>query len=174
MVLGVADIVMYEGWRVGIDHPLYARFNAALDCLVYLEADLATVRGWKKESSQRDAEREGMAWNEATAMKSWDTWIEPFVEKYELPLISQADIVISKSSTHRIRKCARGLVTRQNAAAVVLTLVGLLLGKEDRLREYFIGMCSPGASYASLGAVQGTATCFALLCQASPSSPLAC
>lgn len=24
-VLGVADIVMYEGWRVGIDHPLYAR-----------------------------------------------------------------------------------------------------------------------------------------------------
>ena len=110
VVLGVADIVMYEGWRVGIDHPLYASFNAALDCLVYLEADLATVRGWKKESSQRDAEREGMAWNEATAMKSWDTWIEPFVEKYELPLISQADIVISKSSTHRIRKCARGLI----------------------------------------------------------------
>lgn len=112
------------------------RFNAAVDCLIYLEADLATVRAWKKESSQRDADREGMPWDEATAMKAWDTWIEPFVEKYELPLIAQADIVVSKSSTHRIRKCAKG--------------------KEERLRQYFTNMCGPGEECASLGAVQGT------------------
>ena len=34
------DIVLYEGWRVGIDHPLYRRFNEAVDLLVCLEADI--------------------------------------------------------------------------------------------------------------------------------------
>ena len=31
---GRVDVVLYEGWRVGVDHPAYKRFNEAIDCLV--------------------------------------------------------------------------------------------------------------------------------------------
>merc|ERR1711966_464878 len=104
-VVGAVDIVMYEGWKVGVEHWRYARFNAAIDCLMYLDADIETVREWKKESSQRDARREEQHWDEATAMENWNTWIEPFFKRYELPLKSKADLVVSKSASHRIRKC---------------------------------------------------------------------
>ena len=109
---GRVDIVLYEGWRVGIDHPLYRRFNEAVDCLVCLEADIEAIRTWKLESSRRDAESAGLVFDEAKLMAAFERDIVPFVELYERPLLKRADLVLRKHQTHSIRSLDRALIEK--------------------------------------------------------------
>ncbi len=109
---GRVDIVLYEGWRVGIDHPLYRRFNEAVDCLVCLEADIEAIRTWKLESSRRDAESAGLVFDEAKLMAAFERDIVPFVELYERPMLKRADLVLRKHTTHSIRSLDRALIEK--------------------------------------------------------------
>ena len=52
VVQGKVDIILFEGWRVGIKHPKYLRFNAALNYLIYLDSELDFIREWKLQSSE--------------------------------------------------------------------------------------------------------------------------
>ena len=37
-VRGPVDIVLFEGWRVGIQHPNFEPFNSSIDLLLFLKA----------------------------------------------------------------------------------------------------------------------------------------
>ena len=89
----------YEGWRVGVDHPAYARFNEAIDCLVCLDADADAIREWKVESSRRDKLAAGLPFDEAQCRAAFDAEILPFVNLYERPLLARAQLILKKSAT---------------------------------------------------------------------------
>ena len=114
---GKVDVVLYEGWRVGVDHPDYARFNEAIDCLVCLDADADAIREWKVESSRRDALAAGKPFDEAKIRKAFDEQIMPFVNIYEKPLLARADLVLKKEASHAIQRFDRSLVDKLEAVA---------------------------------------------------------
>ncbi len=119
-VRGPFDIVLYEGWRVGVERGElwteegaggafdYSALNRELDFLVYIDADLESVWRWKQQSSRHDHEREVGPWGpqqQQALEAAWRTWIVPFIEKFERPLASPgggADIVLAKSSAHAV------------------------------------------------------------------------
>lgn len=96
VVEGRVDIILYEGWRVGIDHEAYAPFNDVIDCLICLEADIEVIRAWKLQSSRRDAESAGKAFDEGKMNEAFDRDIMPFIKLYEEPLVRRADLVLRK------------------------------------------------------------------------------
>ena len=76
---GKVDVVLFEGWRVGVNHPAYARFNEAIDLLVCLDADEEAIKEWKVQSSRRDAVVAGKPFDEAAVRRAFDELIMPFV-----------------------------------------------------------------------------------------------
>ena len=56
---GPIDILLFEGWRVGIDHPNFFDFNNYIDTLVYLESDFEAILGFKLEKIKRDMATNG-------------------------------------------------------------------------------------------------------------------
>ena len=88
---GKVDVVLFEGWRVGVNHPAYARFNEAIDLLVCLDADEEAIKEWKVQSSRRDAVVAGKPFDEAAVRRAFDELIMPFVTIYEKPLLARAD-----------------------------------------------------------------------------------
>ena len=57
-VAGGADVVLFEGWRVGVRHPNFFAMSRLLDALVHvsvdLEAALSELYRQKKEFADRD------------------------------------------------------------------------------------------------------------------------
>lgn len=120
------DMVLFEGWRVGIDHPLYKPFNAAIDCLVCLEADIEAIRTWKVQSSRRDAETAGKPFDEKKINEAFDRDIVPFVELYEKPLLKRAALVLRKAASHSILRLDCALIEKVIIHAYPLILFLLL------------------------------------------------
>lgn len=114
---GKVDVVLFEGWRVGVNHPAYARFNEAIDLLVCLDADEEAIKEWKVQSSRRDAVVAGKPFDEAAVRRAFDELIMPFVTIYEKPLLARADLVLKKSATHAIQRFDRSLVQKLEAIA---------------------------------------------------------
>lgn len=42
-VRGPVDVVLFEGWRIGVDHPNFYPFNRLVDTLVFLEVDFSAI-----------------------------------------------------------------------------------------------------------------------------------
>jgi uridine kinase len=42
-VRGPVDVVLFEGWRIGVDHPNFYPFNRLVDTLVFLEVDFNAI-----------------------------------------------------------------------------------------------------------------------------------
>ncbi len=116
-VEGRVDIILYEGWRVGIDHPLYAKFNSAIDCLICLEANVEAIRKWKLESSKRDAESAGKFFDEAKVNEAFNRDIVPFMKVYEEPLVNRADLVLRKAASHSILSLDHALIEKLESIA---------------------------------------------------------
>ena len=114
---GRVDIVLFEGWRVGVVHPLYKCFNDTLDCLVCIEADIDAIRTWKLESGRRDAESAGVPFDEEEKIAAFDRDIKPFVEMYETPLVKTADLVMRKAACHSIMSLDRKLIEKLETIA---------------------------------------------------------
>ena len=53
-VRGRVDIVLFEGWRVGVAHPNFFPFNRVVDTLMFLDVDFDTILQTKFECVQRD------------------------------------------------------------------------------------------------------------------------
>eukprot|EP00747_Dinoflagellata_sp_TGD_P043552 gnl/TRDRNA2_/TRDRNA2_142758_c0_seq3.p1 gnl/TRDRNA2_/TRDRNA2_142758_c0~~gnl/TRDRNA2_/TRDRNA2_142758_c0_seq3.p1 ORF type:complete len:404 (+),score=87.45 gnl/TRDRNA2_/TRDRNA2_142758_c0_seq3:47-1258(+) len=114
-VKGPFDIVLFEGWRVGVRPGElyggqfdYSEMNKELDLLLYIDAKAEYLWNWKVASAQRDHEREVGPWttdDEKKLRHTWDTWIQPFMDNYEKPLAAPgggADIVLTKDSSHQV------------------------------------------------------------------------
>jgi len=118
-VEGPFDIVLYEGYRVGVppgdvDIPGfgnvqfdYSELNKEIDCLVYVDAGVEGALKGKLASCKLDhaRERPDEPWgeaNEARVMATWDTWIAPYVVKHELPLRETCDILVREDLHHHL------------------------------------------------------------------------
>merc|ERR1712232_176693 len=104
VVRGQVDLVLFEGWRVCIQHPLYAKMSKEVDFLIYLDSDLQTVRKQKVRSSREDKEAVGKLheFDEAAVLELWDRHIQPDVELFAGALKKKANLVITKDEFHRI------------------------------------------------------------------------
>lgn len=96
------DIVLFEGWRVGIDHPLYAPLVTLPDFTLCIDVDLDAARTWKFEQSRRDAERAGVAFDAEGLARTWDRSIAPLVRAYGGRVRERADLVFGQGPGHAI------------------------------------------------------------------------
>ena len=59
MVRGKVSLIIFEGWRVGVDHPNFEPFNTPIDLLMYLRVDYDAIFAFKYECARRDIEKCG-------------------------------------------------------------------------------------------------------------------
>ena len=103
-VRGRVDIVLFEGWRVGVAHPNFFPFNRVVDTLMFLDVDFDTILQTKFECVQRDIAQCGFDMYEQHGgyahvfehhyRRMYYEWIEPVRDL--------VDVVIAKGSDHQI------------------------------------------------------------------------
>ena len=49
-IRGPVDIVLFEGWRIGVAHPNFYPFNHLVDTLVFIEVDFSAIIDMKFEA----------------------------------------------------------------------------------------------------------------------------
>ena len=112
---GKVDVVLFEGWRVGANHPAYARFNEAIDLLVCLDADEEAIKEWKVEQPpRRRRRRQTLRRGGGAPRRRAHHAVRHNLEK---PLLARADLVLKKSATHAIQRFDRSLVQKLEAIA---------------------------------------------------------
>ena len=94
------DIILFEGWRVGIDHPSYVPLINVMDFLLCLEADLAIVKQWKFEQVRRDAHHAGVAFDADALEQAWEDRILPVVDEYSGRVRARANLVLHQGAGH--------------------------------------------------------------------------
>lgn len=102
-IRGPVDIVLFEGWRIGVAHPNFYPFNRVVDTLVFIEVDFNAIIDMKFEAAQRGIEDCGVDMYEAHGgyryvlerhyRRMYDEWI--------LPVKDAADVVIKKDAEHQ-------------------------------------------------------------------------
>ena len=100
---GKLDFVLFEGWRVGVNHPNFIPFNKHVDTLVYIKSDFNAFYKNKYEAYQR-----GMADNGGYDMYSkyggfrevFETHYMGVYNKYIKPVKEYADFILHKDVEH--------------------------------------------------------------------------
>jgi pyochelin synthetase len=105
-VRGPVDIVLFEGWRIGVAHPNFYPFNRVVDTLMFIDVDFKAIMAMKLEAVQRGIDDSGKNMYEKHGgyeyvfkqhyLRTYDKWIEP--------VKSFADVVISKDAGHQFCK----------------------------------------------------------------------
>ena len=100
---GQVDIVLFEGWRVGVAHPNFFPFNRVVDTLVFLEVDFDAILETKFECVQRDIEACGYDMYEQHGGYEhvFDRHYRRMYYDWILPVKTFADVVISKDTDHQ-------------------------------------------------------------------------
>lgn len=100
---GPLDLLLFEGFLVGIDVPGYEPLKNALDKLMYLDIDpdAALCSRRKREVVNRTMGQPGLSDSEVVAM--WENHLWPHVQPHVLPLIDRSDVVVFVDSRHRLR-----------------------------------------------------------------------
>ena len=103
-IKGKCDVVLFEGWRVGVNHPNFFPFNTFVDTLVFVDSDYEAIVGFVKERKKREVAMGGK--NEYVIHGGIDFVVENRYYanylKYLKPLMEDSDIVLVKDSTHHI------------------------------------------------------------------------
>lgn len=102
-VRGPVDIVLFEGWRIGVAHPNFNPFNRLVDTLMFIEVDFNAIIDMKFEAAQRGITDSGVDMYQAHGgyeyvlerhyRRMYDEWI--------LPVKHSADVVITKDAEHQ-------------------------------------------------------------------------
>jgi pantothenate kinase len=100
------DIILFEGWRVGIDHTRYVPLMDIPDFMLCIDADFNDAKAWKFEQSKRDAERAGLSFDANGLDRAWNNNILPVIEEYSGRVKDRADWVLSKGAGHVITQVA--------------------------------------------------------------------
>ena len=58
-IRGPVDIVLFEGWRIGVAHPNFYPFNRVVDTLVFIKVKFKAILKMKYEAVVRDIEKSG-------------------------------------------------------------------------------------------------------------------
>lgn len=54
VIQGPIDVVLFEGWRIGVDHPNFFPLNVFVDTMVFLDSDYDAIVGFVKERKKRE------------------------------------------------------------------------------------------------------------------------
>ena len=102
-VSGQVDIVLFEGWRIGVEHPTFFPFNHLVDTLIFLEVDFDAILDTKFECVQRDIEACGYDMYEMHGGYEhvFDRHYRRMYYDWILPVKGLADIVVSKNANHQ-------------------------------------------------------------------------
>ena len=100
---GPLDLVVLEGFLVGIDAPGYEPLRRALDRLIFVEIpeDAALLSRRRREAMQVAAGRGGMTDEEV--VRFWQQALWPQVDRYVLPVRSRADVIVSLRPDHSLQ-----------------------------------------------------------------------
>lgn len=104
VIQGKVGIVLFEGWRLGIDHPIYQPFLQPVEILIHLSLPLEEVKRQKFQQVERDVARAGKKFDPADLEQKWTKYLEPIARDYILPVRDKADVVVLKGKGHRILK----------------------------------------------------------------------
>ena len=99
-VEGKVACVLFEGWRVGVFHPNFESFNAHLDMLVYVKADLEAIFVQKQEAAARGMASAGGhdMYEQYGGFKGVvDTYYRPIAQEHILPVEAWSDVVLVKA-----------------------------------------------------------------------------
>ena len=123
VVRGAVDVVLFEGWRVGVAHANFFCFNTLVDCLLYMSVDEAILRH-KYEKAKRDIERCGF--DMYVKFGGYDNVFERHYKRmyYEWiePVRHSADLVVHKDGAHQIRGRRRRVRALGDAKRSAMTL----------------------------------------------------
>lgn len=100
------NAVLFEGWRVSIDHPLYESLIDIPDFLLCIDVDIDEVKGWKEQQSRRDAIAAGVPFDASRLEAAWCSKIVPVIMEYSDRVHKRADLVLSKGAGHVVTKIA--------------------------------------------------------------------
>ena len=103
-VVGKCDILLFEGWRVGVDNINFKPFNDTLDYLIYLSTDLEALMVSKKECAMNDIRKSGVDMYEQYGgfEAVFRDYYEPITYEQILPVRHRADTVVHKDRDHHI------------------------------------------------------------------------
>lgn len=94
---GPIDILIFEGWFVGMHDMGYEKIASQLDYLIYLDcsAEFSKIRRFSREEKTRSQSEnlKGMPLNELNHF--WDEVLYPGISKWVLPVKSKANLVIN-------------------------------------------------------------------------------
>lgn len=100
---GPLDLIVLEGFLVGIDAPGYGPLRQALDHLIFVEIDpeAALHARRTREALQVASSQGGMSDDEV--LRFWHEALWPQVERYVLPVRNRADVVVSLRPDHSLQ-----------------------------------------------------------------------
>ena len=104
VVRGAVDIIIFEGWRVGVAHPNFFCFNALVDYLFFLSVDFEAIIGHKLECVRNDIARCG--YDMYAAHGGYERVFEQHYKRMYYDWIEAvrdaADVVIHKDGAHEV------------------------------------------------------------------------
>ena len=105
-VAGPVAVVLFEGWRVGVEHPNFFGFNEHVDMLVSLTADLEAIFVQKSEAAAR-----GVASSKVDMYAQYggfgavvDNYYRPIAQSLIAPVLEWSDVVLEMGGVphHRV------------------------------------------------------------------------
>ena len=99
-VQGRVAVVLFEGWRVGVAHPNFERFNQHIDLMVYVRADLEAIFVQKAETAARGVASAGghdMYAQYGGFAGVVDTYYRPIALEHIQPVEGWSDVVLHKA-----------------------------------------------------------------------------
>ena len=162
VVRGRVDIVLFEGWRVGVAHPNFFPFNRVVDTLMFLEVDFDTILQTKFECVQRDIaackydmyEKHGGYEYvfEHHYRRMYYEWIQPVKDVADVVIVKDSNHQISEMTLHPHRwPAARDCMQTENTGTVI---VGA--GQAGLCAAHFLQQA--GASYVMLEMAEAVGT----------------
>lgn len=99
-VRGRVAVVLFEGWRVGVAHPNFERFNQHVDLMVYVRADLEAIFVQKAEAAARGVASLGghdMYAQYGGFVGVVDRFYRPIAREHVQPVEAWSDVVLHKA-----------------------------------------------------------------------------
>ena len=102
-IRGPVDIVIFEGWRVGVAHPNFYPFNRVVDTLMFIEVDFNAIIDMKFEAARRGIVDCGvdMYATHGGYAHVLERHYRRMYEEWILPVKNSADVVLQKDAEHQ-------------------------------------------------------------------------
>lgn len=104
LVHGKVALIIFEGWRVGVDHPNFEPFNAPIDMLIYLKVDFDAIFNFKYECAKRDIATCGHDLYEQYGGfdEVFRRYYRRVADEFILPVEGWSDVVLVKDAHHHV------------------------------------------------------------------------